>query len=91
MVGLASLQAAGDAEKKDLDAALKKIREGHTDEALALIREQAARHPEWPPSPLVLARLLFSAGQNTRQTPRPGAGGRRGAQAPRGLSPVRRT
>jgi tetratricopeptide (TPR) repeat protein len=61
-VGQATGKAAGAAEN-ELDAALKKIREGHNEEALALIREQAARHPEWPPAPLILARLLLGAGQ----------------------------
>jgi tetratricopeptide (TPR) repeat protein len=48
---------------KDLEAAARKVREGRHDEALGLIREQAARHPEWPPPPLILARLLSAAGQ----------------------------
>ena len=60
-------QAAGKTTEpggNELDAAMQKIREGRHDEALALIREQAAKHPEWPPSPLILARLLFGAGQS---------------------------
>jgi tetratricopeptide (TPR) repeat protein len=48
---------------KDLEAAARKVREGRHDEALGLIREQAPRHPDWPPPPLMLARLLFAAGQ----------------------------
>ena len=39
------------------------LREGRQDEALALIREQAAKHPEWPPPPLILARMLLRDGQ----------------------------
>jgi tetratricopeptide (TPR) repeat protein len=53
---------AGAAEK-ELDTALRMLREGRQDEALALIREQAAKHPEWPPPPLILARMLLRDGQ----------------------------
>src|SRR5947207_9724580 len=59
-------QATGkavEATDKELEAAARKVREGRNDEALGLIREQAAQHPEWPPAPLILARLLFAAGQ----------------------------
>jgi tetratricopeptide (TPR) repeat protein len=49
---------------KELDAAARKVREGQPDEALALIRQQAAGHPEWAPPPLILARLLFTSGQS---------------------------
>ncbi len=53
---------AADVEK-ELEPAMRKIREGRNDEALAMIREQAAKHPEWSPAPLILARVLLSAGQ----------------------------
>ncbi len=59
-------QATGKAPEigdKELDAALQKIREGRNDEALALIREKAVKHPEWAPAPLILSRILLSAGQ----------------------------
>jgi Flp pilus assembly protein TadD len=46
-----------------LEAAIQKIREGHNEEALGLIRAQAANHPDWPPAPLILGRLLLAAGQ----------------------------
>ena len=36
---------------------------GRIDEALGIIKEKAARHPEWPPPRLILARLLFNANQ----------------------------
>ena len=51
------------AEAPDLKPALLKVREGKADEALALIEEQARKHPEWPPPHLILARLLFAADQ----------------------------
>ncbi len=54
---------AADTAEKDLEGAVQKIREGRNDEALALIREKAAKHPEWPPAPLMLAQILFRAGQ----------------------------
>jgi Tfp pilus assembly protein PilF len=60
--GQATGKAAAAAEQ-ELDAAVRRIREGRNDEALVLIREQAAKHPEWPPAPLILARLLLGAGQ----------------------------
>ncbi len=47
----------------ELEPALKKIREGRNDEALALIRELAAKHPDWPPAALILARMMMGAGQ----------------------------
>jgi len=52
-----------DSTEKELEPAASKIREGKIDEALGLIKEKAAKHPEWPPSQLILARLLFSANQ----------------------------
>jgi superkiller protein 3 len=52
-------QSAG----KELEAAVLKIREGRVDEALGLIRAQAAQHPDWAPAQLILARLLFGANQ----------------------------
>ncbi|MFO0957798.1 MAG: tetratricopeptide repeat protein [Isosphaeraceae bacterium] len=48
----------------ELDQAAKALREGRPDEALALINEGARRHPEWPPSRLILARIYFAIGQN---------------------------
>ena len=42
-------------------AAKAKIGEGRIDDALALISEKAAKHPEWPPPHLIMARLLFAA------------------------------
>jgi len=55
-------QAAWPPEKL-LEAAIQKIREGRNDDALKLIREQAAKHADWPPAPLILGRLLLAAGQ----------------------------
>ena len=52
-----------DSAEKELEPAVSKIREGRFDEALGLIKEKAAKHPEWPPSQLILARLLFRANQ----------------------------
>ncbi len=49
--------------EKDLEPAAAKARDGKIDEVLALIKEQAAKHPEWPPSRLILARLLFGINQ----------------------------
>ena len=54
--------AAAPAEK-ELEAAAAKAREGKIDEALGIIKEKAAKHPEWPPPRLILARLLFNANQ----------------------------
>lgn len=48
---------------KELEPVVRKVREGRNDEALAMIREQAAQHPEWPPAPLILARILMAADQ----------------------------
>ena len=49
--------------EKELEGAAAKVREGKFDEALRLIKEKAGKHPEWPPSQLILARLLFAANQ----------------------------
>lgn len=49
------------AVEKELEPAVQKVRQGHNDEALALIRERAAHHPEWPPAPLILARMLLAS------------------------------
>jgi predicted Zn-dependent protease len=60
------VQAEGKAAvpaEKELDAAAQKIREGRNEEALALIREKAAKHPDWPPAPLMLAQILLNMGQ----------------------------
>ncbi len=48
---------------QDLEPAVKKLREGRIDEALVLIRQLTAKHPEWTPAPLILSRLLISGGQ----------------------------
>jgi tetratricopeptide (TPR) repeat protein len=48
---------------KELEPVAQRIREGRLDEALGLIKEKAAQHPEWPPAHLILARLLFGANQ----------------------------
>jgi len=64
--GDAALQPAAKpsgAADNELEPAAAKVREGRIDEALGLIKEKAAKHPEWPPSQLILARLLFSANQ----------------------------
>ena len=50
-------------ETRSSRPAATKAREGRIDEALGLIKEKAAKHPEWPPSQLILARLLFRANQ----------------------------
>jgi tetratricopeptide (TPR) repeat protein len=54
---------SGGPDERELGPAMAMVREGRNDEALALIRERAARHPEWPPAPLILARLLLAADQ----------------------------
>ena len=54
--------AAASAEK-ELEAATAKIREGKIDEAWGIIKEKAARHPEWPSPRLILARVLFNVNQ----------------------------
>lgn len=54
---------AAESGEKELDAAVQKIREGRNDEALAMIREKAAKHADWPPAPLIMAQILFRFGQ----------------------------
>ena len=54
---------AATSAEKELEAAATKVREGKIDEALGIIKEKAAKHPEWPPPRLILARLLFNANQ----------------------------
>ena len=54
--------AAAPAEK-ELEVAAARAREGKVDEALGIIKEKAAKHPDWPPARLILARLLFNASQ----------------------------
>jgi Tfp pilus assembly protein PilF len=54
--------------EKELEAAAAKVREGKTVDALNIIKEKAAKHPEWPSPRLILVRLMFNANQ--------GAGGR---------------
>jgi Tfp pilus assembly protein PilF len=51
------------ATDNELEPVVAKIREGRAEEALALIKEKSAMHPEWPPSHLILAKLLFGANQ----------------------------
>ncbi len=50
---------------KELDGAVAKVREGKVEEALALIKEKGAKHPEWPVAQLILARMLFAVNQVT--------------------------
>jgi Tfp pilus assembly protein PilF len=52
-----------DAGDKELDEIATKVRTGRIDEALVSLKEKAAKHPEWPPVQLILARLLFSVNQ----------------------------
>ncbi len=47
----------------DIEAVFAKIRAGRNDDALLLLKEKAAKHPEWPPVQLILARLLFGVKQ----------------------------
>jgi tetratricopeptide (TPR) repeat protein len=54
---------AADSTDKELEAAATKAREGRLDEALSLIKEKAAKHPEWPPAQLILAQLLYRNNQ----------------------------
>ena len=56
------------AAEKELEVAAAKAREGKIDEAFGIIKEKAAKHPEWPPARLILARLLFN-GQSSRAGP----------------------
>jgi tetratricopeptide (TPR) repeat protein len=46
-----------------IGAVAREVHAGRPDEALRLIREQANKHPEWSPPRVILARLLFDAGQ----------------------------
>jgi len=48
---------------RELEGAVAKIREHKFDEAFAMIQEEAAKHPEWAPPRLILARLLFATDQ----------------------------
>jgi len=68
-----------DSAEKELEPAAIKVREGRIDEALSLIKEKGARHPEWPPAQLILARLLFSSNQ--------GVTGRRALEQAAALAP----
>jgi Flp pilus assembly protein TadD len=52
--------------EKELEVAAAKAREGKIDEAFSIIKEKAAKHPEWPPVRLILARLLFNANQGAQ-------------------------
>ncbi len=58
------------AAENDLDvtmaAARTMIGEGRLEDALGLIKEKAAKHPDWSPPHLMLAQLLFAANQNAQ-------------------------
>lgn len=54
--------AAGPADEAIRNAA-REARAGRLDEALRLIREESARHPEWSPPRVILARILLSGDQ----------------------------
>ncbi len=54
---------AGNAVEKDLEPAVAKAREGKGDDALALIKQQAPKHPDWPPAHVILARILYRINQ----------------------------
>jgi predicted Zn-dependent protease len=66
-VGQAAKPAAGppsiQVDDPDLDRASRALGAGKVEEALAAIRQGAAKHPEWPPARLILARLHFSLNQ----------------------------
>ena len=51
------------AGEKELEVAAARAREGKVDEAYGIVKERAAKHPEWPPVRLILARLLFNGNQ----------------------------
>ena len=51
------------AEDKELEEIANKVKAGRLDEALGALKEKAAKHPEWSPVQLILARLLFAANQ----------------------------
>jgi len=51
------------AADKELEEIASKVKAGRIDEALGLIKEKAAKHPEWSPAQLILARFLFGANQ----------------------------
>jgi tetratricopeptide (TPR) repeat protein len=48
---------------QELGAALAKIRERRIDEAFAMIKQEATKHPDWAPPRLILARMLFGTDQ----------------------------
>jgi Tfp pilus assembly protein PilF len=48
---------------QELEEITAKVRAGRIDEALGSLKEKAAKHPEWSPVQLILARLLFAANQ----------------------------
>jgi Flp pilus assembly protein TadD len=72
-------EAAEQASKKELEGAVAKAREGKADEALAIIKEKAAKHPEWPAAQLIVGRILLSVNQ--------GAAGRRALEKAAVLGP----
>jgi tetratricopeptide (TPR) repeat protein len=55
-------KASGLADQ-ELETAIAKIREGKIEEAFTAIKDEAAKHPEWAPPRLILARLLFNTDQ----------------------------
>ncbi len=57
------MSKGSDLTDKDLAPVVQKLRQGRNDEALGLLREIAAKHPDWPPAPLIMARLLLVSGQ----------------------------
>jgi Flp pilus assembly protein TadD len=54
---------AADSGEKELEAAAAKAREGRLDEAISLIKEKAAKHPDWSPAQVILARMLVRFNQ----------------------------
>jgi Flp pilus assembly protein TadD len=64
--GLVAQVATGKAitaADNELEPAITKAREGKLDEALAMIKDRAAKHSEWPPAQVMLARMLFAINQ----------------------------
>jgi tetratricopeptide (TPR) repeat protein len=55
---------ASDSANNEMMEAARKVREGRADEAYEYIRRESAKHPEWSPPRLILARLMLSAGQS---------------------------
>src|SRR5690242_8072429 len=57
------MSKGSDLADKDLAPAVQKLRQGRNDEALGLLRAIAAKHSDWPPAQLIMARLLLVSGQ----------------------------